>query len=1556
MLSKVTAGFLLVAAILCWSACSRPSETPDAHRGFFKSPDAASACLENNLSQWELSGVFVHKLLRCASNQNDEGGETLPSTEALLASLPPEKLQNLIDFLLLPDPQGKTHEERYPYLLAFGTLLDRDLTQAPSLRGERLGALQNLLIAMKTDRAQEVLVHWARSARMQDLMRELGAFLAGLQGDGLESLTHEILAGERLRQPLLTLSRAPLTDDSLMQALAESLSATPTRVLAAADRESIIDGWRQPQLGSSAVHAPEGPTAEGQTPAQHLAAFNSSWSDADREGLSRGLLKMWDLYRSSGSTSRPALDQKLLKTATAAIDQQSGPSLWLLSMLNDMQGLRAADGDTVAGAIERLLSDAYDPTLDSLRAKMGGSRLISQIATLMEEGGAVPGCSNLSIDGLAARDTGDFASYAALVQTLTTPQSACDQKIPLEAAFSSWTGVSIDTDCSVAVGPCLAAQTRAPAQIASYWQDGYTPPSPRLLQDLVLQSLAHLSRELRADPYALRNLSLAPGSFSAEGLEAMAADFRAQSIATIEEVASFDEALTRKYRGELTEDFLEKVLAASLEKMASRASEFYDLVPNTIDAGEKTADQRASRIFAGLYAGGPLESALADRLQLSSVLTEKLPADAELSAFLRSHPAFLSSFLDRQRRSLAIFRHPAFAVQSNEDLTPFVSLGSNLNNFVSLVSDGNRHRDTLGPITAASPFLIKSSAELLQPTQAILDFDPYDRSKQAAWGLWTQQLSSSGLVSKDVPPQLAARFEAWSREVWLPSMTAAANWTDLWQLAPPRWASQSPQFSPEFFEVKPYDANEARILTLYQLRHYLKIPLPLPKGASISAGANPTPTTTQFTQALRGFMSAAYMASPGGDYTLFARLAPPFLADPSLQTLEALQSAALPDWQSFAASDQFFPYARQNLIRDVQKFSVESFTPEFKLFSTFNLLSFTRSGIAYFPQPLIGFGGRLCHISEAETAPCPVELSSASDEAAYAQYKAYIARILALHFCPLIAADDLGPARQWQERLGLTLQQPQSCEGVSGLTTLPADPLRFPRWMTQRVLDDVFAMGKEAHLKPGLAHIPAALRFYKLQKQSGLNAETRAELWLRESLGVWHNANAASQSRRQFYALQFWAGAPSLLGSWLDATRQKFDAEAWKQALAQLAEVDAEDGLRRLMRRTIDLQRTTAAEGGTMLTFAVRWLSALDQHPEERKILSLLLADYASAENYDFMGNDLPLAILGLFEDRFDWQNPGLRLAKFAAQRETLQSWAVAGRLFSPESWENLLATLPRALAAWGDEKSQERLAREMLAEGLALGTLWQSDQQRFLAQSWDLVLKSWRLSDWGESYQRAWGIFVEAWEQPLQKLDGTDGPSLQAITASNLAHLLGGLPSLLAAHQSTGAMTEDLFWPRLLAEGNQLLQTETAGAGVLARWLATDQLGFTDGERWLHLLQDSAARGVTAAALAAAVATPENLWRDALLESSDLLTRLQRPLAYLKSRLIWHIEPEHNGFRHALDRIWMLASDAQLNQQQADVLERWLGHDLPSETQGSAPPAVISDTASHPNREPGSP
>ncbi len=1539
---KQTIGWLGLMFLVsgCWGGGSETKNKADF--GFFKTPGAAEACVSSNVSQWEMTGKFLHSFLGCASNRSADGAETLSGLQNLLAQLDENKLQELLDFLLTVNPKGTTHEERYPYLLAASTLLDRGLVEGRinglNLTNERLETLQDFLVSFDASKSQHIISSWSRSGHLAEVLDELGAFIDQLQDNSLESATHELLSGGILKPDFLYLSRRVLKEDLLFSNLSDSLAKRRARALTSSEQTRLLAPYREALTASDSQALAVNPV-EGAIETTALKAFadkHTQYTPTVLQGLNSVLLSYWQSYQKLSEIERLSLDGRFASAMSSILGQQAHSVKWLLALLRDADTLKAKDLDRITYAVDQLVLEGNNLSLEAIRAKAGASKLTYQLQVMLSQGAKVPNCSYF--DQAVLTSDSDFNSYAEVLNRLSTPQASCGGRIPLVAAIEFITGATISASCDNQ--PVCLAETSPLSTSQDLWAGA--APNPDLTKKLALDSLRRLQALTLDDPYALYNLQFAKDRVEPKILAELEKRLIDADDWSLNGLASLDEAISEQFADSLQKDFLEKLLTYRIEALTSQSHQFADLAPDQAEEIDSELERRSSRIFAGLYSDGPVEALFGKKFALSQFASTFNADQQDVKAYLESHPSVWSRIVYKSKQADGIFRSPSMGSLSGEDSVTFSGMGSSLRNYLGFNSEE-------GPATSLQAIINESSRHrIIQPLQATRAFAD-DEQGRSSWALWMQHYASGPLTVKDVPVALAAKLQDWYLQSFIPTVSGDAFWPELQaqsQLALPSGLGV------EFFDVEPYTQTEARLISSYYFKQYQKPSqlLPLPPEVAFGRSSSPKSDLTAFANPISGFLSLSYLVKDDyeSQYAAYAKAFPKVLN--TAHKISELKAAILPDLATFQTKSADWNFGELAQVNDIARLPVDTASP-MALLSSLDLLTFSKPQSKFLPQSLVGFYGKLCRSKAKDPAhptvwienpqACPLDFQGATEEEAYNKFREYISTVAIQSFCPFLATDTFGPHELWSERLGLALDSPILCKQPSSLPALAA--YRFPTWHSAQVLNDIFMMGRKASLKAGLVQIPSAMRFYKLKHQE-LTGEHFAAEWLQQSKGVWSEKNATNQRRREFFAGGFWVGSPNLLNSYLNLLSQHVDSYTWRNVLIAFAEKDAKgvtkDILRDLLREWSSQQKMAAAADETAVTFALKLFDVVAENPEYRRFIANFLTDLNSSEAYDFYSNELPLATIQLFPpdlNPFDWKDPGLSFAKYFAQHTTLRSWQVLGESFNPQEVDRFIDQTHLSLRSIAELGDRAGLLAKLSSEAVELATLYLPDDATHLTERFETLASTWNHISLGQPFRRQWASVVSKLSEPLQGFNGENTLTGEVVLENFLTGIIKRGPLLLHSIQEASAFEEPLFWRNWADSILNSVADHSDGAAALANFLHQKRLDFDSGNLWVGLLHPGDLQAKAVLAIKAVDSVPETIWRAALNEEAQLSARLVRAFDFLRSHIIWKVDPEHNAFSIALDQLYELSRDETLRNKQLEVVKLWLKGETPPDSQSES-------------------
>ena len=1475
----------------------------------------------------ELSGEYIFKTLNCASNQSDSQQETLSHFLAATKQMGPEGIQALIDFLLSPAPAGLTREESYPFLTVLNVLLERG-TRANdgsiSLVDERLGTLQTFLLELNINRSLNLVNQWQASGQLEAMLKTFGLFLNEIESGHVGTLSHELLVGETLKPHLLDLSLELFAKRSLMVNIEDLMTPVPSLALLSSEQKNLgtqcLEAWVDTVPNSestSCIAVSENITSSKapQTGAERFDSFVKSIGDDQVEKLVDGLFLAFREYQSMASEERSLVNENIAKLVDDSISIQDNPAQLLLSLLYNLDNSSAADLELLTNAVEQLLEPKFDIPLNKLRSKMGISKLVDHSQELILNGGPIPGCDQVSLPGLKGlAKTASSSEFHKAFSKYLSPMEACSYMPPLAAAMAHELEVSLSFDCSSNSSEkrCIAVDPKHYGLMNSEFWQGDFESSPKLTQTLAVDTISEAIEQLKLDPYYLWNLNLSNGAIKdftelnnlRQSLLGYPEGLSAEAIAVIDnEIATSN--------GTLSRDFLERLIALKVKDLASTAEQFTGLLPieDSFDA-----DNKAARVFAGLYSNGPMIQNNRKHFTLEQILSEI--SDDELRAELAAHPHRLSQFLFRLKRSDSIFKNPSEDRLGQASIQTF-TLGSNVLNHVTIGTDGefklkNRNTISLKQLITDKPYLNQGLDE--------------------NWALWSKHLYSGGLAVKDIPlaagkkgPMGASAFEVWA------ASEALSQWQseDYWQsILANNSASPKQAFKGDYFNSSDYGFGESRVMALYYMNHYHKAPMLVPEGASIEGSAKFSPSKPWL-----AFTNVGFLANPRNQlfpWKVYYNSFPKSLLRGGSTSLETLQGEIIPSFTELGDKELFgkrFTYGRKRAMKDFasSKFKSESL----RWYSSLNLLTFTGTSSVAAAQPAVAVGSKYCYRNSDEKTPnvrCPIELSPDKPlEEAYADLEGFLADSLALKLCPLLQSSP-----DWQDRLGISLENIESCNfDQKKLFSLEA--AAFPSWYGQVVLNDIFAMGKNPKLKPELATLPSQIKFAKMKLNAPKGTLT-ASTWLRQNSSPASQKTASADWHQQNSAMNLWVDNTDIISNYTALLRTLMGTEEFlEQSRAYALNYNGQQRpvLKQLLGTFVSTQREFAKKDATALEFALEMVKYIGQDEALSSAVANMINHHSSPVSHEFLANDLPAAVQGLFGLDFDWSDKGLLLSRFVINRDVLFGFRALVNDFKSQQLSGAIMSSSSALLKLGDVQQQSKTLSALIDLMLDLG-LSKPQDKGLNVQFLNDTMKMWAQTRFTDSFALNFNRLLDGTTIKLKQLNGSSGESLLDILQSGTKSLIKWAPTLISTHaKSTSHGLDDQgFWSALALDGLKPLKQNKAGALALQNLISDERLGFTDG-LWTETLLSEESCKLMSDGAAAVAKVDKGKWTAALSQTTDLLPRLSPVLELLDRKVV--IEGKgKDEFKSSITTFSNLSRNSEgLLDRQQEVIDTWLTNSL---------------------------
>ena len=1545
-------GTLLVSAMLFTGGCgpsrSQWPQTPDQ-----KSKLAQDSCADTNLLvDAELSGSFLYKLTRCSSNQTGESQETLADVIALMDKVSIDGLDAFFDFLLQARPGGNQPEEVYPYLTIFNTVMSRgiegEVVQDLNLYNQRYDSLQVFLTALDPERSLELIDQWQSSGRLNELLEEMHAFLSALDEGTISAFTAEMLAGTTIKPALLNTTLAVLHELDFMQATEDYLTPTDsldwTRIEAPV-RAACQANWMNPRLsGQQEASATDCMDSEQIQAVTANAATRNGLDRIDElqaslgsERLSKLASLMTNLLTRFGhveAEQRLDLALRVHDTLQRYLQQNPRNITYLVSLLDYLQTTSAKDLDLLSQAAERLLDPLLSPTLNKFRAKIGASKLISQMEDWLLSGGATPGCPAFQFVGFAQAFAGDsprLEETAELLNQLLRPQDQCFEQPPLSVAMFATLGIFVSPDCSSSNKPdhlqCVNFTLQAAPQALT--EGFYQGIDSQSLKGLLSESLDEHIAALEQNPYALYSAGLAFDKVSPDILANMKQRIASYDSLTVSDIAAWD--IEIHHDPDLAEtlhsDFFERLLHRKIKRLAATAAQFNNILP-TLEDDDPRIEMKAAKIFAGTYTNGPLEAQLRS---LFWSLLQQVPKNDAAQAVFEQYPHLFYGYFDRILDADVIFKNPAYDQYAEESVRltipgsdPFNYLAINNNQTLSLKADG---------MSRLVDSLLASQSET----------DSY-------WGRWSKFFANSHLITKDIPAEYADGFKQWSELYLNYFFQEASILTSI--LTDKAYETQT--LNPAYFNKRSYTPTESRKLAFYFLQNIAKTEKRLPNfDVTITSKNSPFVDATPFS----GFFNLSYLnnlrTGSAVPWLTFATTFPETLSRDA-QTVTELKSGLLPSYEELGSSPLYQPKAVAPNLSLAQIRS--SFSESIYTLSALNMLTFTgtnRGLRRVIAQPVIGYNSQVC-VGSSSNSPgkCPMEIQAdgtTDDPELYGRYRQYVVDQLDPILCPLLQSDRWGPAQAWQQRLQLRYEADGSgiCaayQSKNGQWQTRSGDYQYPDWMTRAILDDIFAMGFNPELKAELLAIPSLLRWYKSVslKDEKLGATQQARRYLRSTLLNFGDQDAARSLRRESTAKLLWNGSPTMLLDYLNFLRQDglmaFEGKDYDEDLdidlndwlIKFAITDAQgqesEPLIELLTTFVSTQKRLANDGASSLAFLLEISQTIASKPSLLQTAVHSFVHFNSLESYDFNTLDLPRAISALFQEDFDWQDRGIFLVKQLGLQHNLYGLERLNDHFSAQELSDLLLVLAEEQKRLGTIDEQLAIVKPILRYFVDSQLALQGQEGFLISRSSNDLVQTFFHSDFGEDFPQYFSRLFDAFETPLLTLQGLTGPSAQRILAQFLHQAFEHLPRLARLHlEATADQSKDeLFWTSMALDWVEPIK-DNPGAGIAMRdFLALDQLGLSSrNPLMMQTLGSEEHRARLVAALKASSRAEHQDWQAAFQQSADLLESLQRFLGFVDRKIIWHDKSQE--LRQGLTHLRRLSENPEgILDKQVDVLQLW--------------------------------
>lgn len=1250
-----------------------------------KSDAARAACAELNLARdaaWTAS--FLHEFIRCAAIQDAGKQETFTHSLRLIESIGLERLQTAMDLLLIEPRKNLSDTRVYPNLSALITLMDRGVhdERGLALAGteNRWETLQNSLSAVRPRPLFQFLMTLEDAEALDGFLQELMAWSDALPPAALSGLTHKVLTDASVRSDLQTLQRETLDDPAFTAALKHLW-------------EPRFYPWQGEGGASSepqtffghALRFWNASTADEQKRWAHsAAAFLRMGLETQRDELLRRTHDLYDLFRSYALRQEHFLSdlRELLNQALQTSLKDLEPAMKGLTQIRDNPSYR-----------------------DAFEEKTGSTYLHELVEDFLWEGGRLQSCS---VDFPGMKSDPELNHPRTTLQPLLTPQAACQGRVPLLLYLDETLGLNCRT------GVC-----------GRPWLTEEAQPSAEDMKKLGRFAWDWLEKELRADPYRLKNRQLAYGPIEGTVLEQFKSFWLEHLPGTALELLAADEALQAdpRFQALLKKDFLESWYGLVLQKLNTLPDEFRDVWPDARNPEgwyQKNSDIKLQRIGLGLYAFGGMDAAAQKALPLDAAL-KKLEQD--LTGIIK--PADFSQIISPLRETAGLIKNPTVSIKpETEKITP--DWPGSITTHLAFLPNGQIARQV-------TPY---ASSHLTQETAE-------------SWMMLTRYRDQLPLLTASADPSRAKRLEAWISDSYLP------NWTEALQK---ELGSAVDTLPWDLFEGERLSPDDARMFALFAAQNWLGVQPKLPDGTSIAS----LPATPAFTKerAPQTFLGLPVLAGSQQTWAGFWAFDSGFFA--GSKTLQALltklptdANAVRNEFLEAAQNPRPLTQGRLNII-DREKLSTQH-----KLLMQLQAVSSVYlSRGQQLIVPALGFDA-FCPEGQGLGA-CPFTVTS------FASWRRFMENRILDHFCPFVSSAEFSAdfQKEWRDALGFQDSPAQLAQLCAG-RTLPAGSIPASLW--ERNWRNALHMGRNPQLKPALLQLPEEIRRLKARSVPGdyqkfVRFHELAPLWMPV-------ANARLQHREAVYAAFRWH-APGLIDHVIAAYNHEMGDKVFTDALKKLGRLSSEEGnpVFDLINTVIVTYEQSVAAKETTLTFILRLADRISQNPQLIQTTSRLLEKPEDPFAGILLAYTFPQAMkVGVFED-FAWDHPSYKLMRLAFQSENrrlMLGLVAAFDRLSPKLWK----IYQDAASGFPDRTVMAHDLDKLLR--FAVDAVASADRDGTLSHLWRQLLHK----GFGDEALLAVIRLTQQLREPLVDLQNNWQPSLQSqLDQLLLATLEGGL------------------------------------------------------------------------------------------------------------------------------------------------------------------------------------
>jgi len=1076
--------FLIILFLL---GCGKPDQPISTDYSPYKTESSLLSCKSLRFPKdLKFNGNLLYNIPKCLSNKTESGEETLAGTVSIIETLGIEGLDSLTDLLKLNPTKD---ENKYPLIRSFLTLTERGVVQdgviSEKLLTERFGFFQEYSSELNPYWMVTLLVEMAESGGAKNLLNLLFPMVDEIEIKNLMALNRALLVDETFQNAALTLINGILANQDIYDPLKKILTLEDSYAFPKQLEQDCLAEWLDPLprgekgecLNDIDLRDFEGVASNNDL--EELKGFDEVKDERVRK-LGKMVSQVSKSFLTLESKERLAALKRLSRGGKQALNTQDGFVRNMVSLIDFFLGdkgkeskVKVSDLDFIMDGLFESIDQTGPDAVKALNQKVASSRLHYLAEQKILDGGSLSSCNNLNLPALREIDQNNRVELLKGLSVYFLPYEECPYGLSPLATFyfeSIINKIGINTDCKGIDGNLYNDSCLDEDHLKLIAKDlkaldydewvRFETPNPKTLKEFVLEVLTETKDRLKEDPYYLHWPHFAEGKTPVKVLTHVINKVIASGELTVEKIALLDieleqDSVTKKI---LRHDFIENLLTKKIDDLKVYADTF-----SGIFKGNNVSNKKALNIFSGAYFYGPLENFIS-----SNLFPQKI--NPEVINFFTDDRFRVEELIGRVRMN-GVFLNNALLFA--DDL-PF--------NF-KFLGEKKRSLDFSYDKDESGQYVFDRIGISKNPTQGRdLFSDSYLR--------FNRLLFEDTLMGVNLKESKGDEFDYWAKNILFKELNEYSHWEKKFKTY-----KSGNNASYKFFKTTPYSIDQARKIALFYSRNFL-----MADSTYLGEGVDFEKTRKKkFAPINYKYLN---LTDPKKEYwNYFQKLYPSSLkSEGRVQTYGEINQKIM-EWDEA----EYRNIQWDKLPTDKRKkreFKLNDFGPlgieVVKTYTTLNLFTTNRK-LKY--MPLFGIDTE-CTLSNRKESKCPLtfkDITTADGKVinGFTNLKKNVSDALLRKFCPYIDESTSSFSPEFLASMDKTLmikiidsEFKEVCQNTKNQFNELNDNL--PSWYHEKVLTDLYTLGKNPKLKKGLSHLGANIKYYKLKRRYKKSPELMA--------------------------------------------------------------------------------------------------------------------------------------------------------------------------------------------------------------------------------------------------------------------------------------------------------------------------------------------------------------------------------------------------------------------------------------------------------------------------------